>query len=634
MNQIKTARIHRLALGFLSFIFALHAQAACTFFDAFQDNKDGTVTDPRNGLIWKRCAEGFDWNGSACVGSTKEVSWFDAMKIAKQSRFQNQSDWRIPAKIEMEQVVGKNSGCSTNNYKKGEYAASSMIAHSMRGDNSPGVFWSSSPYVGYAGYAWVLDFGYGFAYYGGPRDNSNYVRLVRAGQSLGGNAALEFQREYALHVVPKLTQKEKQLALALGFSDFSEVESLIKKMQQSSYPAVSWKASNQLPGDADNLHSGDLLAPNGYVLAALAGLVKTDQKPQPVAIASVPAAPRDLTARKTQLSKGEFESTAQLSTRQAAADAKAQAEFDHDQRAFEASKRDYAAAVNQQADAQARAVADGNDTEKYKALTAKHLPQAVALALGNPVLSDITYDADKQVFNVTLKSSRGAFSQAVTMAASQAQAPKLKQDLLSQKIAPVVTLQIPSLVATMVLEENTALRAESFTRANNSPRKLLELIAEYPNSAEARAAKQRIPAAQREAYDAAVRSNSSSGYQSFIGDFAGADTQKLLPQAEKAKQVAAQREERERIARAEQDRRDSAARDAQERDRIANACNAYYPGRKVGFKPAGFIYFGSTLDAVVLGKGNGSISIKIVDAHFKDDYGRTLEVSCTSDQLR
>ena len=87
MNQIKSAQIHRLALGFLFFIFALHAQAACTFFDAFQDNKDGTVTDPRDGLIWKRCAEGSEFNGSSCSTGGSNMLWADAMKTAKSSRF-------------------------------------------------------------------------------------------------------------------------------------------------------------------------------------------------------------------------------------------------------------------------------------------------------------------------------------------------------------------------------------------------------------------------------------------------------------------------------------------------------------------------------------------------------------------
>ena len=401
--------------------------------------------------------------------------------------------------------------------------------------------------------------------------NVPQMSFIAAPRVLGSKEATtivtrgEFHREYAQHIGPQLTPKEQKLISELGVSSLSDVATRIQKLQQSSYSAVSWKATNQLPNDAGDLYASKILDPNEYVLVALASLVKADQKPQQVALPSEPTSPRDLASRKTQLSKGEFESTAQFSTRQAAADARAQSEFDQDQRAFEASKRDYAAAVKQQADAQARALADSNNPEIYKALAAKHLPQAVALALGNPVLSDITYDADKQVFNATLKSSRGAFSQPVTMAASLADAPKLKQDLLSQKIAPVVTLQLPSLTATLVLQENEALRSASFAQANNSARKLLELIAEYPSSAEARAAKQRIPAAQREAYDAAVRSNSSSGYQSFIGDFAGADTQKLLPQAEKAKQVAAQREERERQAKVAQERREQADREEQYR---------------------------------------------------------------------
>lgn len=65
-----------------------------------------------------------------------------------------------------------------------------------------------------------------------------------------------------------------------------------------------------------------------------------------------------------------------------------------------------------------------------------------------------------------------------------------------------------------------------------------------------------------------------------------------------------------------------------------NACNAFYQGKSIGFKPAGFSYLGSVLDAVVLGKGNGNVSLKIVDRNFTDLYGKTLELSCTSDQLQ
>jgi hypothetical protein len=41
------------------FLGSAHAATKCVFFDKFKDNNDGTVTDPRNGLVWKRFAEGF-----------------------------------------------------------------------------------------------------------------------------------------------------------------------------------------------------------------------------------------------------------------------------------------------------------------------------------------------------------------------------------------------------------------------------------------------------------------------------------------------------------------------------------------------------------------------------------------------
>lgn len=41
----------------------------------FVDNGDGTVTDTRHGLIWKRCAEGQTWDGSTCTGDAVTYNW-------------------------------------------------------------------------------------------------------------------------------------------------------------------------------------------------------------------------------------------------------------------------------------------------------------------------------------------------------------------------------------------------------------------------------------------------------------------------------------------------------------------------------------------------------------------------------
>lgn len=164
------------------------AQAQCNFFTGWADNKDGTVTDTRNGLIWKRCAEGFEFNNGVCSGERTEANWDAAMSMAQQSHFLDQSDWRLPTKEEFAAVMGSYVDC--NNNQEGKFAASKAIAH------TGGLFWSSSPYAGDSNLAWGVGFDNGVVY-NSNRYGSNYVRLVRAGQMLGGEAALEFVKEIA-----------------------------------------------------------------------------------------------------------------------------------------------------------------------------------------------------------------------------------------------------------------------------------------------------------------------------------------------------------------------------------------------------------------------------------------------------
>ena len=118
--------------------------SACRFFDGFSDNGNGTVTDPRSNLIWKRCAEGLEWNGSQCIGNQKNFTWAEAMSAAKRSRFLNIT-WRLPSKEEFESIVGPNrengaERCSGNPDRA--FAASSMIANSLNSKGKPGNFWS------------------------------------------------------------------------------------------------------------------------------------------------------------------------------------------------------------------------------------------------------------------------------------------------------------------------------------------------------------------------------------------------------------------------------------------------------------------------------------------------------------
>lgn len=123
---------------------------ACRFFDGFKDNGDGTVTDPRDGLIWKRCAEGQEWTGQTCTGSGSVITYYDATRLAKSSRFGGKVDWRMPTIEELSNVVGSYDACKwlvTKGNRSG--VASSDIPFPMnpdpRSDSSHiGNFWSIS----------------------------------------------------------------------------------------------------------------------------------------------------------------------------------------------------------------------------------------------------------------------------------------------------------------------------------------------------------------------------------------------------------------------------------------------------------------------------------------------------------
>jgi len=190
-NQINKSYTSFLAIVLL--LVSGVAQAQCNFFTGWADNKDGTVTDTRNGLIWKRCAEGFEFSNGTCTGAGRKANWEDAVSLAKQSHFLDKSDWRLPTKNEFEFVLGTYDNCVKN--KNGEYAASKAIAPD--GNISwPPKFWSSSPYVSNSSYAWNVNFSNGDVDSGfNPRSNSYYVRLVRDGQMSGGEISLEFVNE-------------------------------------------------------------------------------------------------------------------------------------------------------------------------------------------------------------------------------------------------------------------------------------------------------------------------------------------------------------------------------------------------------------------------------------------------------
>jgi hypothetical protein len=146
---------------------------ATTPSSQFLNNGDGTVTDNRTGLTWKRCSEGqirLDCTGGAAV----QYTWPDALARAKEVNdsggFAGHADWRVPNIKELRSLVERQ-----------------CVLPAINAQVFPGTpvnsFWSSSPYAGSGSgnSAWSVDF-----FDGGDaallKSSAFFVRLVRGGQ--------------------------------------------------------------------------------------------------------------------------------------------------------------------------------------------------------------------------------------------------------------------------------------------------------------------------------------------------------------------------------------------------------------------------------------------------------------------
>lgn len=324
---------------------------------------------------------------------------------------------------------------------------------------------------------------------------------------------------------------------------------------------------------------------------------------------SVRAKPFRREAQTDVIAKGEFETSAAFELRRAEASRKAEqaadAEFAKDMAEFERE-------VKQRQDAVQLASANARSNEFTQTKVKEAWESLWPELLGNPVLTDVQYNADKGEFEATLVAERGGWSQKISAPVPIADAPRVKQDLLSGKIAPEVTVLFPSMAVEWVLVENAAQRAKRFDDAKNSIPRLEALIAEFPSSKDAvdarslifalaktpkelvaliekyttwnesKDAKRRLPQLQKDAYQRAVQTGSSSAYKEFLDGFAGADPSNLRVAAQKALNAAAAREERERRESDAQYERDRPLREARNLCQAqVNTCIASCPRDRV-----------------------------------------------------
>ncbi len=154
------ARLVRAAalLACLCPVGLVHAQASYTYSANGEE-----VTDAKTGLTWRRCSEGQSWSTSTstCTGSAGTFTHEQALAHAK-----TQSGWRLPNVKELSSLVDSSR-------------ANPAIDITAFPATPSAWYWSSSPYVGSAGNAWFVHFGYGYVFDNDYRVNDIHVRLVR-----------------------------------------------------------------------------------------------------------------------------------------------------------------------------------------------------------------------------------------------------------------------------------------------------------------------------------------------------------------------------------------------------------------------------------------------------------------------
>jgi len=151
---------------------------ATTPSNQFKDNGNGTITDTKTGLMWKKCSEG--QTGNNCKGVAQSYSWQNALTQAQtvnQTVFASYKDWRVPNIKELTSIVEEQ--CIDPAINMAIFPNTPNNTDISR-NTSNNWFWSSSPYAYDSKGAWIVHFIDGTPLPFG-KNEYGYVRLVRGG---------------------------------------------------------------------------------------------------------------------------------------------------------------------------------------------------------------------------------------------------------------------------------------------------------------------------------------------------------------------------------------------------------------------------------------------------------------------
>ncbi len=121
---------------------------------AFQDGGD-VVTDLITKLVWQKTPDG------------ALRSWDDAAAYCEGLELDGQTGWRLPFQRELVTII--------------DHAASKPALYPAFGGEN-GKYWSATPYLGYEGAAWYVNFAYGVSEFQGTQET--YITRCVRGQAL------------------------------------------------------------------------------------------------------------------------------------------------------------------------------------------------------------------------------------------------------------------------------------------------------------------------------------------------------------------------------------------------------------------------------------------------------------------
>jgi hypothetical protein len=124
------------------------------------------VTDTLMGMIWRRCALGQTWSGSACTGTATWVDWDGAIAAARDTASNTGLPWRLPSLKEA------NSLADRSQYAPSVDRVAFPWTQSL-------ALWSSTPASDMPGEVWIGDTQYGTAYHFDRHYGYNAALLVR-----------------------------------------------------------------------------------------------------------------------------------------------------------------------------------------------------------------------------------------------------------------------------------------------------------------------------------------------------------------------------------------------------------------------------------------------------------------------